>query len=73
MYCGYEAFRCIHSEVPFQISRLIPAHNVKSAEECVWTRNGHSETSISVCMIWIYITSLKSDFLKINDNSMLFI
>ena len=29
------AFRCIHSEVPFQISRLIPAHYVKSAEECV--------------------------------------
>ena len=44
-----EAFRCIHSEEPFQISRLIPAHYVKSAEECVQTSYGHSETFTSVC------------------------
>ena len=33
-----EAFRCVHAKVPFQILRLIPAHYVTSAEECVQTQ-----------------------------------
>ena len=44
-------FRCVHAEVPFQISTLIPAHYVKSVEESVQTSYGHSETFTSVCII----------------------